>query len=396
VRVLSVGNRCLPWSIGGYEVMWKDAVEHLRAAGHELRMLTTRPDPSDLAGESPPEVYRELRWYWHEHAFPQLGLRDCIELERFNAATFDRHVREFRPEAVLWWAMGGMSLSLLARAQRDRLPSLGMVADDWMLYGPRVDGWLRRWRAAPMAPIGAAIGRITGLPTRVEIGGAARWLFISQYTLDAAREAGLALGDAAIAPAGVDLKLFTESPPAPWGWRLLYSGRIEQRKGVDTAVEAMASLPPEATLTLHGPVSVPYREELLEAASRAGAADRVLFSHSEHEQLPRVYAQADAVLFPVRWREPWGIVPLEAMAIGRPVLASRAGGGAAEYLADGRNCLQFDPGDATGLAAAVKRLADDGSVRATVVAGGRATAGRYTTRGFVERIEHELVTLSGR
>jgi glycogen(starch) synthase len=398
VRVLAVGNRCLPWSIGGYEVMWRDSVEFLRSAGHEVRMLTTLPDPTDLAGDPPPDTDRELRWYWRAHAFPPTGLRQSVALERANAAVFDRHVLEFAPDAVVWWAMGGMSLSLLARPAKAGLPALGIVADDWMSYGPRVDGWLKRWRRPSLAPFGALADALTGLPARVDIGAAARWLFISRHTLETARDAGVDVAGAAVAPAGVDGSLFTRSEPGPWRWRLLYCGRIEERKGVDTAVRALASLPAESTLVLQGPVDPGYREQLtrIAAAAGGGAEGRIEFAHGPHDRLPAVYAAADALVFPVRWREPWGLVPLEAMATGRPVIASRAGGGASEYLVDGGNCLQFTPGDPVGLADAVSRLAGDSALRERLVDAGRETAGRFTQQAFVERIERELVALNGR
>jgi glycosyltransferase involved in cell wall biosynthesis len=79
------------------------------------------------------------------------------------------------------------------------------------------------------------------------------------------------------------------------------------------------------------------------------------------------------------------------MAIGRPVLASRAGGGAAEYLADGDNCLQFEPGDAGGLATAAARLADDPGLRERIRVGGAATAARFTDAEFHAALERELL-----
>ena len=51
------------------------------------------------------------------------------------------------------------------------------------------------------------------------------------------------------------------------------------------------------------------------------------------------------VVFPVRWEEPWGLVPIEAMARGRPVVATGRGG-SGEYLRDGENCVLFEADDA--------------------------------------------------
>jgi glycosyltransferase involved in cell wall biosynthesis len=78
------------------------------------------------------------------------------------------------------------------------------------------------------------------------------------------------------------------------------------------------------------------------------------------------------------------------MAVGRPVLASRAGGGPAEYLEDERNCLQFAPGDGVGLAHAVLRLASQDKLREALIEGGRLTASRFTEASFNDGLRSEL------
>jgi glycosyltransferase involved in cell wall biosynthesis len=78
----------------------------------------------------------------------------------------------------------------------------------------------------------------------------------------------------------------------------------------------------------------------------------------------------------VRWQEPFGLVPLEAMASGTPVIAA-ASGGAAAHLRDGRTALVVPPDDPAALASAVRRLRRDHDLRATLRAEGRRTAERY-------------------
>ena len=89
------------------------------------------------------------------------------------------------------------------------------------------------------------------------------------------------------------------------------------------------------------------------------------------------YARADATVFPVRWEEPKGLVPLASMGRGRPVVATGRGG-SAEYLRDGENCLLFDAWDADALAAAVRRLAGDPALCQRLREGGLETAPRHT------------------
>ena len=94
--------------------------------------------------------------------------------------------------------------------------------------------------------------------------------------------------------------------------------------------------------------------------------DRVTFEPAQpRENLFAIYRSADALVFPVEWPEPFGLVPIEAMALGRPVIATGQGG-SGDYLVDRSNSLLFKPGDATALAAAVKLLASDASLRETV------------------------------
>jgi glycosyltransferase involved in cell wall biosynthesis len=281
-----------------------------------------------------------------------------------------------------------MSLSLLEQVRRAEIPAVGAVCDDWMVYGPQVDQWTRSWRRG-----GARLaGALTGIPARVDLDTAASWAFISDHTRSAARAAGWLLPGAVVLHAGIDAELFRFSEPGPWRWRLLYCGRIDPRKGVDTAVEALAQLPAEATLTIDGGGEDRYRRELESLAARLGVSGRIRFEASPHSDIQAVYAAADAVVVPVTWEEPWGLVPLEAMATGRPVLASRAGGGAAEYLREGENCLQFAPGESSGLAAAVERLANEAELRAQLVAVGVETASQHTDRRYHEALERELIS----
>jgi glycosyltransferase involved in cell wall biosynthesis len=109
-----------------------------------------------------------------------------------------------------------------------------------------------------------------------------------------------------------------------------------------------------------------------------------------------VVAAADALVFPVRWREPWGLVPLEAMAVGRPVVATGRGG-SGEYLRHEENCLIFDP-DAgpAALAAALRRLAGDELLRDRLRAAGTATVERIGVSAFDEAVEASLERASSR
>jgi glycogen(starch) synthase len=384
-----------PHHLGGYELTWRSAVEHLRAAGHAVRVLTTdyrHPEP-DSNNADDPDVHRELRWYWRDHEFPRLSLRERVELERHNGRVLERHLRELRPDVANWWAMGGMSLSLIERVARRGVPAVGVVGDDWMVYGPKVDAWIRfARRLGLLAPLA---GWLVGVPAGLDLSGVI-WLFNSDATRRRGREAGCRLEHAELAHPGIDTVLFTAAPERAWGWRLLYVGRIDERKGIDAAVEALAQLPEEARLTVLGSGDEAFLRQLRELCARLGVDTRVEFGVRPHEELAGAYARADVLLFPVRWEEPWGLVPLEAMAVGTPVVATGTGG-SGEYLRDGENALVVGRGAGPEkLAAAVRRLASEPVLRARLREGGRRTAARYSERAYNEAIEAALLRASGR
>jgi glycosyltransferase involved in cell wall biosynthesis len=381
MRVLSVGNMYPPHHLGGYELVWRSAAEHLRGAGHDVTVLTTGFRRDDVSAPDPPHVHRDLQWWWRDHAWPRFSPRARVRVERHNARVLAHRLEQDRPDVVAWWSMGGLTLSLIERVRRGGLPAVGFVHDDWMAYGPRVDAWLRLARRAP-----GLAERLTGIPGRVDFSGAAEWLFVSDFTR---RAAGLELARTGIAHSGIDARYVTSpGPEPPWRWRLLNVGRVDPRKGIDTAIEALAHLPGEATLTVAGEGDAATMADLRALAQRLGV-DVTFAGFQDREGLERLYADADAVVFPVRWDEPWGLVPIEAMARGRPVLATGRGG-SAEYLLDGENCLLFAAGDARALAGGVRRLAGDPALRARLRAGGEATAPKHTDAIFNARVEAAL------
>ena len=185
------------------------------------------------------------------------------------------------------------------------------------------------------------------------------------------------------------------APEREWGWQLLYVGRLDERKGVHTAIEALAHLPAQANLVVIGGWDEQEAGRLRGLAARLGVEGRVRFEGQfERERLPAAYAAADAIVFPVIWEEPWGLVPLEAMGMGRPVVATGRGG-SAEYLRDGDNCLLFPAGDAAALAAALERLAAGSELRAGLRRHGLETAADQTEGAFNGAVEGFLRAAAG-
>jgi glycogen synthase len=381
-----------PHHFGGYELVWRSAMEFLRSRGHDVRVLTTDLDTGATEPDDP-GVRRELRWHWRPEGFARQSMRERVAMARHNHAVLERHHDDFRPDVVSWWSMGGLSPTLVEAVRRRGLPAVGFVHDDWLDYGRHVDGWLtlfggRKRVAAPLAE------RLAGIPASVDLGRAASWVFVSESTRRHAESLGIGLERTAVAHSGIDPAFLDAAPPRDWEWRLLYVGRLDERKGVRTAVEALRHLPGEARLRVVGGWDEGEAERLRELAARLGVGDRVeLAGQLGRDELHEAYGWCDAVVFPVIWDEPWGLVPLEAMARGRPVAATGRGG-SAEYLREGENAVLFEAGDPAALAAAVERLADP-SLRERLRAPGLETAARHTADGFNRAVERHLVEAAG-
>lgn len=382
-----------PHHFGGYELVWRSAMEHLRSRGHDVRVLTTDMR-TDAREPDDPDTHRELRWHWRPGGFGQQTLRERVAMARRNHGVLRGHLDSLRPDVVAWWSMGGLSLTMIEEVRRRGLPAVAFVHDDWLDYGRHVDGWLRMFggrkrAAAPLAE------RLVGIPATVDLGAAARWVFVSDSTRARAAALGLGLSDTAVAHSGIDPLFLDPAPERDWAWRLLYVGRLDERKGVRTAVEALAKLPGEARLRIAGGWDHEEARTLRELAEHLGAGDRVtLDGQVDRDALHDAYGWADAVVFPVIWDEPWGLVPLEAMARGRPVVATGRGG-SAEYLRDGANCVLFRAGDPDALAASLDRLACDSALRSRLRAGGLDTAPRHAADRFNEAVERHLLDMAG-
>jgi glycosyltransferase involved in cell wall biosynthesis len=135
---------------------------------------------------------------------------------------------------------------------------------------------------------------------------------------------------------------------------------------------------------------------LLAIASELGVRQQVSFrGQVPREAMPGIFRSADAVVC-TPWYEPFGIVPLEAMACGVPVVAA-AVGGLRDTVVDGRTGLHVPPRDPESTAAALARLLADQGLRRTL---GRAGQQRARSRYSWDRVAAEtenayLHTLAG-
>jgi D-inositol-3-phosphate glycosyltransferase len=189
-----------------------------------------------------------------------------------------------------------------------------------------------------------------------------------------------------VVPCGVDVDEFTpRGPTAPRGkpHRIVSVGRLVPRKGFDTMIRAMRLIPDTELVIVGGPDKSGLDDDaeamrLQQLAARMGVADRVhLYGSVAREEMPMLLRSADVVAA-TPWYEPFGIVPLESMACGVPVVASAVGGMLDTVVDDGTGRL-VPPKDFRALAAAINPILRDKRIRATLgAAGRRRVCARYT------------------
>ncbi|HET6394019.1 MAG TPA: glycosyltransferase [Blastococcus sp.] len=199
------------------------------------------------------------------------------------------------------------------------------------------------------------------------------------------RRLGVASDSVSIVPCGVDTAEFApDGPVAPCGdrKRLLVLGRLVQRKGQDDAVRALRLVPDAELVVVGGPpadrlASDPEVRRLRAVAAEAGVADRLVFTGAvARADVPAWLRSADVVLA-VPWYEPFGITPLEAMACGRPVVAT-AVGGLQDSVVDGVTGDLVPPRNPERLGTVLAELlADDRRRAAYGAAGVRRARDRY-------------------
>jgi glycosyltransferase involved in cell wall biosynthesis len=185
-----------------------------------------------------------------------------------------------------------------------------------------------------------------------------------------------------VIPNGVDLEEFADLPPrtvGPHSPVVLFVGRLQARqKGLGTLIDAFARLPPglRARLRLVGD-DWGGLHPLLARARELGVLDRLVATGPlPRSEVLRELASADLLVLPSLF-EPFGIVLLEAMASGLPIVATRAGG-IPEVVTDRESALLVPAQAPAELAGAMEAILDDPELARRLVTEGRRRVERFS------------------
>ncbi|MCJ7814609.1 MAG: glycosyltransferase family 4 protein [Xanthomonadales bacterium] len=170
---------------------------------------------------------------------------------------------------------------------------------------------------------------------------------------------------------------------------VLFVGQIIRGKGVDLLLKALACLKGDWQATIVGEGN--HLDTCKQLAEQLGMKNRVRFpGWVPHAELDSYYRSARLLAVPSRWPEPFGMVGIEAMARGRPVVAF-ANGGIPDWLDHGTTGFLIPAGDTSAMAAAIQGLLDDKSLAAQMgQAGANHVQNSFSHQVFLDQIKQQM------
>jgi glycosyltransferase involved in cell wall biosynthesis len=405
VRICHVSNLYPPDVLGGAELVVSHLAQGLRGAGHDVTVVATTRSHQASVGEvdhipvyrlptanvywagDAPRRSRALKPLWH-----LLDLWNPVMYARLR-----RTLRRLKVDLVHTHNLGGFSPSAWSAAAAEGLP---------IVHTPH-DHALTCVRAIRMTRAGSLCERQC-----LDCGVRSRWArrlsgavsgvsAPSRFVLARHQELGF-FPDAwaAVVPWGLPTDatqwLASVSPHRPAAGsrrgpvRFLYIGGLVPHKGVGVVLEAF-----RRAATVEARLDIAGAGELADACATAARQDsRIRFhgfvSGAEEDDL---FDASDVVLLPSLCWEVVGIVILEALAHGRPVIASRVGG-IPEFVDEGHTGFLVEPGDAAALAARIAQIAADPGrlepMRESCLARAGTLTLEHTVKGLVEVYETVL------
>ena len=344
---------------GGVGTYLCDLVVALEQTGHSVQVICAEFSQSEVSQDSQPVLIRAFAGFDEFSLTPRWAQIDAILAE----------VRSFQPEVVIINAMDNVALE--ARLG-EFFPTIRFAHNH--LYCP---SGLKYFRDSlhpchePIGPIclaGYLSQRCWAIRNPITAGGfflraqaivrslrqCDSIVVASRFVRDRLVENGLDGNHVHIVPYFTPLASQAVNGSQGDGRTILWVGRIIPAKGLDFLLKALTRLPGDRRLMVAGNGS--DLESARAMTLELGITHRVEFlGWTNREQQLRLYGLADVVAVTSVWPEPFGIVGIEAMACGKPVVAFR-GGGVSDWLDDGAPGFSVEVGDVSALAARIEML----------------------------------------
>jgi glycosyltransferase involved in cell wall biosynthesis len=423
MRILVISNLYPPYFMGGYELGCQDVVDGLRQRGHEVTVFTSTYGVNKALQDgavyrifSPRYPLRQYKMWKPLYFFP------LMFAERNDWKQFLRFYREVCPDIIYIWNGLGLSYSLLFKIQQLTTPVAFYIFEHWLTklhenparegfslyHEPWIGFWMKRENHALMMALKKILGMLLsrfGFTVRFRPFPLHHVHYACNMLKEDAGAAGLPVDTARVIYYGLNtdagsFAALAQEPPRSGSelttpLKLLFVGNLLRSKGPHTLLQACGQLDArgiEHTLTIAGKkLDEPYYDELLKMADALQLGTRIRFElNLERNALISLYKDHHILIIPSIWREPLGIVFLEGMIAGIPVIHTGTGG-SSELVVNGENCLLFPPGNHEALALQIKRLAQDRDLYARLSATGKQTVmERYTLAKMLDAIEDDL------
>ncbi len=344
---------------------------HLARRGHEVQLIAPASGDATVPGVRVRAVTRRVRTWMTNGSIARIAISPVAA---WRVAQF---LRDSRPDVV--------------HVHEPAVPVVGPVGAFLgrapvvaTFHAARDPGWLRSPFSLVLAPLASR------LAARVAVSAPARATAVTY-----------APGSYQIIPNGVDAASFAVDHPVPpmiAGPRpfVLYLGRLDARKGLGVLVDAFATDPAlrkRARLVIAGAYGPRDAAPWIERCREAGLPDAAFIGAVSDESRVAILRHAAVACAPATGGESHGLVLLEAMAAGTPVIAA-ANAGYCSIVVHEVNGLLVPPGDAGALAGAIGRALDDDGLRRRLIDGGLSTARAHDWAGVVDRLEAIYATAS--
>jgi glycogen synthase len=352
MNILVVSNLYPPHTVGGYEAACAAFVQEF--THDRVTILTTSYGSTGATIDG--DVFRVLpnifgTWPDGETHLPR-GWRRFFTPEVFQLSL--QCMRKVKPDVCYVWNLAGLSLAPIVSARMASVPVVYHFGDHWLpdtVFHPlKQIEWAKRILGAP--PI---------------FRGKSGAIFVSDFLRRSYSSQGFSFPRSTVIHNGIrnqDLIDGRRARAADKPIRLLFAGRIVPEKGIELLLDGLQRAeeraPGSFSLSIAGFGPISYVDDLRRRSNDRRMDVRWL-GRLTREEIARAYAEHDIVVVPSVWEEPFGLVAIEAMASGLPVIATRSGG-LPEIIRSGFNGYLVPSNDPQALCDALLQFANDPSL----------------------------------
>ncbi|WP_319410106.1 glycosyltransferase family 4 protein [uncultured Desulfosarcina sp.] len=391
MKILAFSSLYPPFYKGGYEIAAKSFIDNLRKRGHQVTVVSSKYGVTQ-DNENDPDILRNLHYLNFNHLnesfyikFPWIcsilsSIRRFI-LTIFNVIIAGKIIRRYDPDILFLWDMREISYHTVFSKVKKKIPIVIMVEDEvfnWHTINNRF------FSTFSLSKDYIRFNHI---------------FCVSKVMKDYAILAGYDINRISVVPNGISndwlLKKITIKKPSG---RLLYVGRLSKIKGIHNIIKAFNFLhknyESDIFLTITGSGDQEYVTYLKALITKFNLMKIVRFQEKlSYQKLKDVYTQHDLLIVSSIYREPFGLILIEAMSRGIPVIASNIGG-PSEIIKDQITGLLYAPNDPKDLARKIQHLLTDHAlynrIRSNAIA---EVKNHYLIENVSNQIEQTLIGL---